>query len=399
MSYINMAHACSVSPAPAVDLHHLLDLKPQAVHLSAHRSAASRATSPAAMSGYYSHHGDEMFSGDASGLPVFLEDVDAFAGSGYEQTPYTTQDTGAWSVPAPSTDAFGISFTPSYETGFPMDPQVAYTAQTAAYHDPSIGGSAYPMHYEAPPFDRVPSETEFLGPYGTANFSPHHSPASLSPNLSHMSSFSNITPTRTPNPNTLRSSFSATSPPLSTRSTSPNSISGLDEYGVPQPNGTWKCAFPGCKSTVTFARPCDLRKHYHRHEKRWYCRWEGCERSEAGAANAASLASSRRGSVAGPFTSVSPPVGDFVQGVGYGTRKDRDRHERTHNPGIECPAEGCERRFARTDNMRDHYRRIHASAEEKGKGKANDKPTASSLKGKNLRGASSSGSGNVTRRR
>jgi hypothetical protein len=82
-----------------------------------------------------------------------------------------------------------------------------------------------------------------------------------------------------------------------------------------------KCTFENCTSKVTFTRRCDLAKHYKQHFRRHYCRLDGCS------------------------------------SAGFATKKDRDRHERTHNPSIEC--EYCNRKFSRQDNLRDHVRRRH----------------------------------------
>ncbi|KAL2863923.1 putative C2H2 transcription factor [Aspergillus lucknowensis] len=120
---------------------------------------------------------------------------------------------------------------------------------------------------------------------------------------------------------------------LSTSSTTSNT-KDLSLYGTPhlsQP-GTWRCAYPGCTSPALFRRGCDLRKHYNRHRKHLFCRVEGC-----------------------PQSNPQNP------GAGFSSKKDRDRHEAKHNPGIMCEwaAEGCTRVFSRVDNMKDHVRRIH----------------------------------------
>ena len=110
------------------------------------------------------------------------------------------------------------------------------------------------------------------------------------------------------------------------RSPSPHP-SDLHSYGTLNADQrTWRCAYPGCNSKAVFIRPCDLRKHFHRHSKNYFCRHEGCPQATSG---------------------------------GFSSRKDRLRHEQKHNPGIECEWEGCERIFSRADNMKDHLKRIH----------------------------------------
>lgn len=111
----------------------------------------------------------------------------------------------------------------------------------------------------------------------------------------------------------------------SSRSCSPNP-NDLTNYGFQNPDGTWRCAYPGCSSQAVFTRGCDLRKHFNRHRKHLFCRYEGCPQATEG---------------------------------GFSSKKDRARHEAKHNPGVHCEWEGCSRVFSRVDNMKDHVRRIH----------------------------------------
>ncbi|RAL00554.1 putative C2H2 transcription factor [Aspergillus ibericus CBS 121593] len=104
----------------------------------------------------------------------------------------------------------------------------------------------------------------------------------------------------------------------------------LTNYGIQNPDGTWRCAYPGCSSHAVFRRGCDLRKHYNRHRKHLFCRYEGCPQAMRG---------------------------------GFSSKKDRDRHEAKHNPEIPCEWDGCQRVFSRVDNMKDHVRRIHKRRE------------------------------------
>lgn len=107
------------------------------------------------------------------------------------------------------------------------------------------------------------------------------------------------------------------SPPSLSRSISPSS-SDLRAYGVPNKNGTWRCAFPGCTSRAVFTRGCDLRKHHKRHTKSFFCRHADCPQSTGG---------------------------------GFSSKKDLARHEAKHNPGVLCDWDGCDRVFSRVDNM------------------------------------------------
>ena len=116
----------------------------------------------------------------------------------------------------------------------------------------------------------------------------------------------------------------------STQATAPSTSSqptDLHNYGfLNDDQRTWRCAYPGCASKAIFSRACDLRKHFNRHSKNFFCRHDGCPQATEG---------------------------------GFSSKKDRARHEAKHNPGVPCEWEGCERIFSRVDNMKDHVRRIH----------------------------------------
>ena len=119
----------------------------------------------------------------------------------------------------------------------------------------------------------------------------------------------------------------------------------LSPYGAPVPeiqtssSTMWRCTFTGCASRVIYTRACDLKKHYQRHFKSFYCRVQGCSRS----------ASYLSTNAAGQQIRAS--------GSGFSSKKDRIRHEMKHNPEIRC--EECKKCFSRVDNMKDHVRRIH----------------------------------------
>ncbi|PYI00965.1 C2H2 type zinc finger domain protein [Aspergillus sclerotiicarbonarius CBS 121057] len=117
---------------------------------------------------------------------------------------------------------------------------------------------------------------------------------------------------------------------LSDTSSARTQTRDLTNYGIQNPDGTWRCAYPGCSSHAVFRRGCDLRKHYNRHRKHLFCRYEGCPQAMRG---------------------------------GFSSKKDRDRHEAKHNPEIPCEWDGCQRVFSRVDNMKDHVRRIHKRRE------------------------------------
>ncbi|OKL59630.1 hypothetical protein UA08_05073 [Talaromyces atroroseus] len=105
------------------------------------------------------------------------------------------------------------------------------------------------------------------------------------------------------------------------RPASPSDTGDLEEYGIQEPDGTWRCRYPSCSSKSVFTRACDLRKHFNRHNKYLFCRYDGCPQATEG---------------------------------GFSSKKDRARHEAKHNPQIPCEWEGCDRVFSRMDNMKDH---------------------------------------------
>lgn len=87
----------------------------------------------------------------------------------------------------------------------------------------------------------------------------------------------------------------------------------LDTIGYRTEDGTWKCNYTGCGSLKTFDRACDIRKHFHSHTKRYYCRFE-CD--------------------------------CFVDG--FSSLKDCKRHEASYNPKLKCPDPNCQRVFSRS---------------------------------------------------
>lgn len=129
-----------------------------------------------------------------------------------------------------------------------------------------------------------------------------------------------------PSMSTVTAPASFNPPPQRSLSTRSSQSTDLTNFGIPSPDGTWRCAYPGCSSQAVFRRGCDLRKHYNRHRKHLFCRHEGCPQASHG---------------------------------GFSSKKDRARHEARHNPGVPCEWSGCYRVFSRVDNMKDHVRRIH----------------------------------------
>jgi hypothetical protein len=116
-----------------------------------------------------------------------------------------------------------------------------------------------------------------------------------------------------------------------------------DDVGSPVSNKmtSWSCSFLGCSSRVLFTRHCDPKKHYQRHINRFFCRFEECPSSES------IISFDKFGR-----KKTSP-------GKGFSSKKDRLRHEMRHDPKVRC--EECGKKFSRTDNMKDHKRRIHGN--------------------------------------
>jgi hypothetical protein len=161
-------------------------------------------------------------------------------------------------------------------------------------------------------------------------------PSTYAPSTSSMSSTSSAyystTSLSVPPSASSANNASSSSRAAFSRSPSPHS-SDLYNFGtLNSDNRTWKCAYPGCHSKAIFVRPCDLRKHFHRHNKSFFCRHEGCPQAKEG---------------------------------GFSSKKDRARHESKHNPGVACEWEGCERIFSRVDNMRNHMQRSKFAQKQK----------------------------------
>jgi hypothetical protein len=219
-------------------------------------------------------------------------------------------------------------------------PSVFSTFDMPAY---GSGGSFIAPAPQSPfSFQATPPQPQqgYLSPQGLqSNARPIHYHHSRSASSISRSCTPNLGPTQA---SPVPSIYSADS---NAESSTPSSLLA---YGVPvtQPgmsgSQTWRCAYLGCTSRALFTRGCDLRKHFNRHSKPFFCRVEGCPRSEARA-----FADSGNSG-----------------GGGFSSKKDRTRHEARHNPGIRCEWRGsegeeCGRVFSRMDNMKDHVRRIH----------------------------------------
>lgn len=224
---------------------------------------------------------------------------------------YTSQEINKWCMESDPASTF-------YQSSAP------YPAMNSlAFPSPEIPSNVYPLLSEhmntdaeqwfTPPV--FPGPSAIARPTSERFLSPTSAPAASIDSSSVMST----------SPAPTLSDFE--SPSSRHRPASPPSNpADLTRYGIPAGEGVWRCGYPSCTSQALFRRGCDLRKHFNRHRKHLFCRYEGCPQSKQG---------------------------------GFSSKKDRTRHEAKHNPGIVCEWDGCERVFSRVDNMKDHVRRIH----------------------------------------
>ena len=210
---------------------------------------------------------------------------------------------------------------------------MVHNQQQARRPYPQASSGAYPpTSRPGLPYIQQPAWSTTYGSSAATNYSvmqqtpivpssPYVLPSSSEPEEWSSSSWNTLHPEGFQGPRSRATSGSDYS-----RSSSPNPAE-LHNFGYPLADGrSWRCSHPGCTSQAVFTRGCDLRKHFRRHTKSFLCRHEGCSQSIEG---------------------------------GFSSKKDRDRHEAKHRPGIPCQWEGCERIFSRVDNMRDHVRRVH----------------------------------------
>lgn len=200
------------------------------------------------------------------------------------------------------------------------------TSVTTSYCSPALSSSTHlaPSYSQGPYWHQPQSSPEMQYSYPlysapvTSLSPPHtmHQTASLLPDMT-----SSGRPSRSPSASSASTFPSLTAEDASmasyTRQPSPGSPDRR-AYGYQNSNGTWSCAYEGCTSRAVFTRGCDLRKHYKRHTKSFFCRHEGCPQATGG---------------------------------GFSSKKDLARHEAKHNPGVICEWEGCDRVFSRVDNM------------------------------------------------
>ncbi|KAL9110246.1 MAG: hypothetical protein Q9227_005153 [Pyrenula ochraceoflavens] len=284
----------------------------------------------------------------------------------------------------------GIPYTQASEPNFYSSYQATYTSNPgSATQRPSLT-SSYPSAYDTTTY---PTSYQISHPHRPSNSSikspPSHtlaqdittttpsSPSQSSSSPTTSSRAASNSPRQSP-PNTHHSHHShhpATSTPsASTHRTNSSSSSSLSPYGLPVPGAppnSWRCAFPHCTSRTIFTRGCDLRKHYHRHEKRFYCRHAGCPSSQPDPhphPHPHPLPGHHHHHHHSDQSAAAAAAAGLTGGKGFSSKKDRARHEAKHNPQVRCTwvwrnargeEERCGKVFSRVDNMQDHVKRIH----------------------------------------
>jgi hypothetical protein len=226
--------------------------------------------------------------------------------------PVTCQPTTSAPMYTPSSSSYPeIGQTPAYAQSIaPYPPQIPNSNYLSPFPGPyqpwtsqPNGSTTYASSLYPPPVTVAPNQT--LNP---ASPLMSHYERSRSGSASSQSSYPPIAAED-------NRPFGAVSYPA--RPISPGSPD-LRAYGYPNADGSWSCAYEGCTSRAIFTRGCDLRKHYKRHTKSFFCRHEGCPQATGG---------------------------------GFSSKKDLARHEAKHNPGVICEFPGCDRVFSRVDNM------------------------------------------------
>ncbi|CAI7622432.1 unnamed protein product [Penicillium bialowiezense] len=197
---------------------------------------------------------------------------------------YNSQQIGKWCIDSTPTGDFYQSHSfPDVGPMVPTEPYFAFNEMTASeqwLH--STGPTSAPLP------DPIP-ESFFSIPHSNSyqNTNPYPSTATT------------VSITSSP----PRSFSDPDSPPAPSSS---SNASDLSNFGIPAGDGLWRCAHPGCSSQLLFKRGCDLRKHFNRHRKYLFCRYEKCPQSTQN---------------------------------GFSSKKDRARHEAKHNPGVADPPE------------------------------------------------------------
>ena len=281
------------------------------------------------MSGYVPREGENAFIGDEQEMQRYFDTSTFGAGDTAAMNMPMVDDNALWAHA--HTNASGLDYYHPYPAQ--LVPSSAYALpQGGRTSDPGIGPSTLPTHGAGPSsgYYSSSSSPELLQtalPTSQLPFPPGLPTLPSSSDVVHSDvSFhpTNMTAAGSRSGSLSGAPSGQSSDTARSRSATPHPPD-LSSYGTLNTDQqTWTCAYPGCASRAIFARPCDLRKHFRRHRKHFFCRHEGCPQAAQG---------------------------------GFSSKKDRARHEAKHNPGVECEWEGCERIFSRVDNMRNHMQR------------------------------------------
>ncbi|OIW33090.1 hypothetical protein CONLIGDRAFT_162572 [Coniochaeta ligniaria NRRL 30616] len=120
----------------------------------------------------------------------------------------------------------------------------------------------------------------------------------------------------------------APSPPEKQSEAGPSATSSEDPPGLPPPprNKRYPCSYPQCRRVWSTAQA--LAQHKRCHTKRYACKEERCHKA----------------------------------GVGFGTRRDLDRHQSAVHMGKRQKCPHCGRMVKRQDNLARHIFTVHKNA-------------------------------------
>ncbi|KAJ8133490.1 hypothetical protein O1611_g142 [Lasiodiplodia mahajangana] len=167
----------------------------------------------------------------------------------------------------------------------------------------------------------------------------------LIPSTPSSPSISSLAPTTPPNAFLPPPAFAVTkavTKAVAPKTTQPRMkpIPKPDRQVVKNREGRYLCTWRTCTAAVRdFARRCEWNKHMDKHERPYKCQAEGCE---------------------------NIPGFTYSGGLLRHEREVHNKHGGPKNP-LFCPHKGCKRHknssFARLENLNEHLRRCHTSAE------------------------------------
>ncbi|KAI0095847.1 hypothetical protein GGR51DRAFT_569100 [Nemania sp. FL0031] len=202
--------------------------------------------------------------------------------------------------------------------------------------------SVYEGRNPLPSSRRYSSNADNRGPKVTGfnHLNPNGDPT-LIPSTPSSPSTTSLAPTTPPNGFSSPLGFAETKP-RAPKTTQPRM------KPIPKPvrqvtknrEGRFICTWTTCTAAIKdFARMCEWSKHMDKHERPYKCQAEGCE---------------------------NIPGFTYSGGLLRHEREVHHKHGGPKNP-LNCPHQGCKRHknssFARQENLNEHLRRCHTSAE------------------------------------